>query len=247
MNGSLPVPESSVVRQIRTSLLDISDDAHAQVLQRYFKTGPGQYGQGDVFIGLRVLQLRTLARTYAHIGLDDVRQLLSSAIHEERLLALLIMVRSYSKADASLKAEIHGLYLDNTRFINNWDLVDLSAEHIIGAHLSQSGTEPLQRLARSQSLWERRMAVMATFHFIKKGRFSCTFSIVESLLGDHEDLIHKACGWMLREIGKRDLAAEEAFLRTHARTMPRTMLRYAIERFPEEKRQSYLKGTFAQD
>jgi len=170
-----------------------------------------------------------------------------SPIHEERVLALIILVRSYGKGNEAIQERIYRFYLDNTRFINNWDLVDISAEHILGAHLLNRNRKQLTKLAKSKSLWERRIAVMATFYFIKKGQFEDTLSIIQMLLADREDLIHKACGWMLREIGKRDLQSEEAFLRMHSQVMPRTMLRYAIERFPYEKRQHYLKGTFEKD
>jgi 3-methyladenine DNA glycosylase AlkD len=217
------------------------------ILQRFFKTGPGEYGEGDIFIGLRVPQLGSLAQAYIHLRLEDTLELIRSPIHEERLLALLILVRSYKNSDEKVKEKIYRFYLENIRFVNNWDLVDLSAEHIMGAHLFNRSSKPLEQLAHSKILWDRRIAVMATFHFIKKGQFTLTLSLVESLLGDKEDLIHKACGWMLREIGKRDIRSEEIFLRLHGKTMPRTMLRYAIEKFPEEKRLRFLKGTFDMD
>ncbi len=234
--------DNFMIRGIRRKLSEIKDDSHARILQRFFKTGPGEYGQGDIFMGLRMPQLRSLARTYEHLRLEDVLELMRSSIHEERVLALLILVRSYNKSDEMMKEKIYRFYLDNTPFINNWDLVDLSAEHIMGAHLFNRDRKQLVQLAHSKILWDRRIAVMATFHFIRKGQFTLTLSLVESLLGDKEDLIHKACGWMLREIGKRDILSEEAFLRLHCKTMPRTMLRYAIERFPEEKRLMYLRG-----
>lgn len=239
--------DNSIIREIRQKLSEIKDDSHARILGRFFKTGPGEYGEGDIFIGLRVPQLRSLARTYEHLRLEDALELMRSPIHEERLLALLILVRSYKKSDETMKEKIYWFYLDNTRFINNWDLVDLSAEHIMGAHLFNRDRKQLVQLAHSKILWDRRIAVMATFHFIRKGQFTLTLTIAESLLGDKEDLIHKACGWMLREIGKRDILVEETFLRLHGKTMPRTMLRYAIERFPEEKRLKYLRGTFDRD
>jgi 3-methyladenine DNA glycosylase AlkD len=237
----------SIIRDIRQQLSEIKDDSHAKILGRFFKTGPGQYGEGDIFIGLRVPQLRTLSRIYEHLRLEDALELMRSPVHEERLLALLILVRAYKNSDETMKEKIYRFYLDNTRFINNWDLVDLSAEHIMGAHLFNRDREQLAQLVHSKILWDRRIAVMATFHFIRKGQFTLTLSLVESLLGDKEDLIHKACGWMLREIGKRDIPTEETFLRMHYKTMPRTMLRYAIERFPGEKRLKYLRGTFDRD
>ena len=245
MSGSCRVcttPGRESVREIIRKLHEIKDDAHARVLQRFFKTGPGEYGEGDVFLGIRVPQLRSLARTYAHLDPGDALELLRSPFHEARLLALIILVQTYRSGDAFFKGRIYNLYLENTRFINNWDLVDVSAEHILGAYLFEGDRAPLVGLARSEDLWERRMAVMATFHFIRKGEFAETFAIAAMLLSDREDLIHKACGWMLREIGKRDPEAEEGFLARHCRIMPRTMLRYAIERFPRDRRQYYLKG-----
>jgi 3-methyladenine DNA glycosylase AlkD len=231
------------VEQIRTRLQKLADKERAAVSKRFFKTGPGEYGEGDLFLGIRVPELRKLAKEYDHIGLDETKQLLQSAVHEERFLALAILVRSYGRGDEAQQKKIYELYLGNTRFVNNWDLVDASAEHIVGAFLRNRGKEPLYRLAGSRSLWERRIAITATFHFIKQGRFSETVRIAEMLLSDEEDLIHKAVGWMLREVGKRDLRTEENFLRRHYKKMPRTMLRYAIERFPDPERRGYLKGT----
>jgi 3-methyladenine DNA glycosylase AlkD len=229
--------------EIERQLTTLSNPKDGEFLQRYFKTGPGQYGEGDLFRGIRVPTLRKLSLTHRDLPLLSAEQLLHSRYHEDRLLALLILILKYAKADQSGQAEIYRLYLDNTRFINNWDLVDCSAEHIVGAHLRMQSHEPLDGLARSGSLWERRIAVMATFHFIKKGSFEATLRIAARLLTDQEDLIHKAVGWMLREIGKRDLHSEEAFLLAHHRRMPRTMLRYAIEKFPEKRRLEFLKGT----
>ena len=219
--------------------------AHAAALQRFFKTGKGEYGEGDRFIGLRMPQIRALAREAHGLALADVKTLLDSTIHEERLLALVILVRSYQRGDESTRGRIYDLYLASTKRINNWDLVDCSAEHIVGAQVfeGRADREVLDRLARSASLWERRIAILATFHFIRKGEYGPTLRIAEMLLGDDEDLIHKGVGWMLREVGKRDREREERFLRVHYRIMPRTMLRYAIEKFPEEIRLGYLRGT----
>ena len=211
----------------------------AHISQRFFKTGPGEYGEGDRFVGLTVPQVRKLAKQYRQLSLTETKRLLCSPIHEERLLALLILVGAFAKADEAGQRRIYEFYLRSTKFINNWDLVDCSAEHIVGAH----SRSRLSQLARSKSLWERRIAVLATLHFIKRGEFAPTLAIARQLLRDREDLIHKAVGWMLREVGKRDLPVEEAFLRQHYRQMPRTMLRYAIERLPEARRQCYLKGT----
>jgi len=220
----------------------LGNKQQANVLRRFFKTGPGEYGVGDVFIGVTVPQLRKLARQYQNMMITEVTDLLVSAVHEERLLALLIFVYSYGKGDDAKKKEIYNVYLAHTTFINNWDLVDSSAAHIVGAYLVKRRKEPLYRLAESQSLWERRIAVVATFHFIKQNEFSETLALARMLLADEADLIHKAVGWMLREVGKRDLETEEQFLKAHYHKMPRTMLRYAIERFPESKRKQYLRG-----
>jgi 3-methyladenine DNA glycosylase AlkD len=230
------------VDQIRLKIRKLKDDQRAQGLQRFFKTGPGQYGEGDVFLGIRVPDLRSLAREHRTARLSEIKQLLKSRFHEERVLALMMLVHAYSKGDQEAKRKIYDLYLKSTRFINNWDLVDLSAHHIVGHYLSDKSKEPLYRLAKSESLWERRIAIIATAFFIKRGEFAETLKISKLLLSDKEDLIHKAVGWMLREVGKRDLGTEERFLIAHYKRMPRTMLRYAIEKFPEPRRQMYLKG-----
>ncbi len=232
-----------MLEAIQNQLAGLSNAEDGRFLQRFFKTGPGQYGEGDLFRGIRVPVLRRLCKTHQDIRLELAEQLLHSAYHEDRLLALLILIQKYVKAGERERAGIYTLYLGNTRFINNWDLVDASAEHIVGAYLTDKSREPLYQLARSGSLWERRIAILATFHFIKQGSFDETFRIAGMLLSDKEDLIHKAVGWMLREAGKRDLQSEEAFLSAHYRQMPRTMLRYAIERFPQDRRLEYLKGT----
>ncbi|HKG22792.1 MAG TPA: DNA alkylation repair protein [Blastocatellia bacterium] len=232
----------TITDEIRARMRELADEERARVLKKFFKTGPGEYGEGDLFLGVTIPELRMLAKQYGSIRLKEVLALLASKYHEERMLALLMLIHAYSKGDGPAKEKIYELYLKNTRFINNWDLIDLSAPRIVGDFLFTRSREPLYTLARSASLWERRIAIMSTFHFIKKADYSDSLKISEVLLGDREDLIHKAVGWMLREIGKSDLAAEESFLREHYRMMPRTMLRYAIERFPEPKRQMYLKG-----
>ena len=210
-------------------------------LQRFFKTGTGQYGEGDIFRGIRVPVLRRLSREYQLIPLEHVVSLLQSAYHEDRLLALFILVLKYGKANDDMRDIIYSLYMGNTAFINNWDLVDASAEHVVGAYVSDKSREPLYQLANSGSLWERRIAILATFYFIKRGSFDETLKIAEKLLTDKEYLIHKAVGWMLREVGKRDIQCEDSFLDTCYRQMPRTMLRYAIEKHPQEKRLTYMK------
>jgi len=229
-------------QDLREKLQKLGNKEKAKVLQRFFKTGPGEYGEGDVFLGINVPQLRKLAREYHNIAITEVTQLLASSVHEERLLALLIFVYAYAKGDDAKKKKIYTAYLNHTTFVNNWDLVDSSAGHIVGAYLAGRNKGPLYRLANSKSLWERRISIIATFHFIKQNEFSETLALAKVLLADEEDLIHKAVGWMLREVGKRDLETEEEFLKEHYHKMPRTMLRYAIERFPESKRKRYLKG-----
>lgn len=231
-----------VVEEIQKQLDRLGNPETASTLQKFFKTGPGEYAEGDVFRGICVPVLRKLAKKYQDITLSDTEQLLTSTFHEDRLLALLVLVRVYSRSDDVTRTKIYKLYLDNTKFINNWDLVDGSAEHIVGDFLMKKDKEPLYGLARSSVLWERRVAIMSTFNYIKRGAFNETFKIAKMLITDTEDLIHKAVGWMLREVGKRDLQAEESFLKAYYLQMPRTMLRYAIEKFPQAKRQAYLRG-----
>ncbi len=213
----------------------------AKVYQRFFKTGKGEYGEGDVFLGLTVPETRAIAKKYAHINFREILGLLKSELHEERLAALEILVFNYEKGDEA-KKDIFDFYISNTQYINNWDLVDMSAEYIVGDYIYNKNKDILYRLAKSESLWERRIAIVSTFRFIKNGKFDETLKIAELLLNDRHDLMHKAAGWMLREVGKRDHKAEEEFLRKHYKRMPRTMLRYAIERFPERLRRAYLNG-----
>jgi 3-methyladenine DNA glycosylase AlkD len=220
----------------------LADAEQAVNLQRFFKTGKGQYGEGDIFLGLKVPVQRKLAKEYHDLSINDVTMLLQSKIHEHRLTALLILMLKYKTADDKTRKTIFTAYLKHRKWINNWDLVDCSALYIVGAHLMERDKRILYRLARSKNLWQRRIAVLATFYFIQYRRFDDALQIAEILLTDPEDLIHKAVGWMLREIGKRDLSTEERFLKRHCRDMPRTMLRYAIEKFPEQQRQRYLKS-----
>lgn len=227
-------------RQLQRRLDELADPATALTLARFFKTGPGEYGEGDRFLGIRMPALRKLAREFQSLSLKEIETLLHSAYHEHRLLALLLLVRAYERGDEQQRQRIYRLYLDNTKHINNWDLVDTSAGHIVGAHLSHRSRRPLTRLARSRSVWERRIAMLATFHFVKRGEFQPTLEIAEMLLNDSHDLIHKAAGWMLREVGKRDQSVATRFLDTHYPHMPRTMLRYALERLPARTRQRYL-------
>jgi 3-methyladenine DNA glycosylase AlkD len=231
------------LQDIRRELRSLGDKEKAQTLQRFFKTGTGEYGEGDVFLGVTVPELRKLARVYQDLPEPALRGLLTSRFHEERLVSLLILVRNFTRGDEPNRKRIYDFYLTHIDSVNNWDLVDTSAEHIVGAFLTARSRRPLYELARSPILWKRRIAIMATFHYIKRQDFSDTIKIACLLLEDQEDLIHKAVGWMLREVGKRDPDREEQFLNEHYHRMPRTMLRYAIERFPEPKRQAYLKGT----
>jgi len=231
------------LQKIQTKLHGLADKEKAKILQSFFKTGPGQYGEGDVFLGITVPVLRKAVKECGATSLPDVLQLLRSVIHEERLFALLLLIHAYASAQNPLKKKIYELYLRNTRYINNWDLVDLSAPNIVGNYLADKSREPLYALARSRDLWKKRIAVLATFYFIRQNDFTDTLRITRILLKDDHDLIHKAAGWMLREVGKRSLATEERFLKRYYKKMPRTMLRYAIERFPEVKRKKYLKGT----
>lgn len=230
-------------QEIRKRLRKLSDKNKAEVLRGFFKTGPGHYGEGDVFLGITVPVLRKVGKECGSTSLPDTVQLLRSAIHEERLLALLLLIHAYANAHDSLKKKVYNLYLKNSRYINNWDLVDLSAPNIVGNYLMDKSRKPLYALAKSRNLWKRRIAILSTFHFIRQNDFQDTLNISTILLDDDHDLIHKAVGWMLREVGKRNLSVEEKFLLQHHKKMPRTMLRYAIERFPESKRQRYLNGS----
>lgn len=230
-----------MLKEIQDKLITFSDSEDARFLQRFFKTGPGQYGEGDLFRGIRVPAVRKLSKEYRQIPLNLVEKLLHSEYHEDRLLALFILVLKYATVDEEMKTAIYSMYLSNSGFINNWDLVDASAEHIVGAYLRGRCRAPLYLLAHSRILWERRISILATFHFIKRGESDDTLKIAEILLADKEDLIHKGVGWMLREVGKRDLQSEVTFLDAYCRVMPRTMLRYAIEKFPRDERQRYMK------
>ena len=228
--------------KIQARLEALADEKDSSILQWFFKTGPGQYGEGDRFRGIRVPVLRKLCREFRQAGVREIVPLLASPWHEDRLLALLLLVDRYSSSDEAGREDIFDIYCSRTDRINNWDLVDLSAPNIVGRHLATRDRSPLYRFAVSCNLWERRIAIVSTFHFIRQGQFDDTLVISELLLGDRHDLMHKATGWMLREVGKRDLPALERFLARHYPRIPRTTLRYAIERFPEERRRQWLKG-----
>ena len=231
--------------RLRAQVRALAHPRDVAILQRFFKTGKGEYGEGDVFIGARLPELRMLCRECRGISVSEIRLLLRSRVHEERLLALLLLVDAFHRSSVSEQREIYNLYLASTAFINNWDLVDSSAHHIVGAWLESRSRAPLRRLARSSSIWERRIAIIATFHFIRRGEFEDTLFVADRLLNDPHDLIHKAVGWMLREIGNRNRPALRRFLKDRYRRMPRTMLRYAIEKLPEKERRSYLKGAIS--
>lgn len=230
------------VRGIEQRLRSLASQEKATVLQSFFKTGPGQYGEGDIFLGISVPQLRKLARECTDTTLAESIKLLKSPVHEQRLLALFLLVQSFSGGDDRLQEKIFNLYLKQRRYVNNWDLVDLSAPHIVGKYLHDKPRDILYRMAKSESLWERRISIISTLYFIRQNRFSDTLKLSRMLLRDEHDLIHKAVGWMLREVGKRDIQVEKGFLEAHYEQMPRTMLRYAIERFPKTTRMRYLKG-----
>jgi Predicted DNA alkylation repair enzyme len=230
------------LKKLKKILRQSKDDKKAKLLSGFFKTGPGEYAEGDIFLGITVPVLRKLSKEFKDIDIRSTAELLKSPIHEERLLALLILILKYRSSGEKGKEKICKIYLKNTRYINNWDLVDVTAKHIVGDHLFDKDKSILYKLAKSSLLWDRRIAILSTFHFIEKRQFDDTMKIAGLLLSDQHDLIHKAVGWMLREVGKRDLKAEEVFLKKHYKAMPRTMLRYAIEKFSEPKRQMYLKG-----
>lgn len=237
-------PKTSIYseKRVMQALVKVADPIRAELSQRFFKTGKGQYGEGDVFLGATVPAQRVIAREYRDLSLPAVKKLLASKIHEHRLTGLFILVARYKKAKTvQQKQELAEFYLDNRAGVNNWDLVDSSAPYILGDYYLNRERHTLYELVRSKNLWDRRIAVMATFRFIKAGDFKDTFHFAEQLLSDQHDLIHKAVGWMLREIGKRDQSAERLWLDKHYSKMPRTMLRYAIEKFPPELRQSYMK------
>ena len=229
-----------MLNEIKHDLQKLANPKKAKILSGFFKTGKGQYGEGDIFLGITVPEQRKIAKKYTSLTLREIQELLSSDIHEHRLTALFVLIDKYKKSDSIGKKEIFEFYLNNTKKINNWDLIDLSAEKILGTYLLEKDKSILHTLAKSNNLWEKRIAILSTFQFIKNNKFEDTLKIAELLLDDNHDLIHKAVGWMLREIGKRNQAAEEQFLKKHCKEMPRTTLRYAIERFDENKRKLYL-------
>jgi 3-methyladenine DNA glycosylase AlkD len=234
----------STLSALKSELKAAGRPEKAKASQWFFKTGPGEYGEGDVFLGITVPEQRKIAKNYYNLSLSDIEKLLSNKIHEERLTAVIILVEQFKKVDENHQKQIYKFYLANTKYINNWDIVDLSAPQIVGGWLNDKDKKILLKLAKSKSIWEKRIAMLATFEFIYGGQDEWTYKIAEILLNDEHDLIQKAVGWMLREAGKRvSQANEEEFLIKHYKTMPRTMLRYAIEKFDEPKRKAYLTGT----
>ena len=228
--------------RLKKDLREVVNLEKVEIYQNFFKTGKGEYGEGDVFFGITVPASRKIAKKHMNLSFIDTTKLLKSKIHEERFVALLILVERFESTNDKERKRIYEYYLSNTKYVNNWDLVDLSAHKIVGAYLSDKSRAALHNLAKSSLLWDRRISIISTSYFIRNNQFSDTFEISEILLNDKHDLIHKAVGWMLREVGKKDICTEEVFLKKHYKSMPRTMLRYAIEKFPEDLRQRYLKG-----
>jgi 3-methyladenine DNA glycosylase AlkD len=233
-----------MLEQLVNELKSLGNPERAKASQRYFKTGKGQYAEGDIFLGITVPVQREVAKRYANISMEDLQTLLNSKIHENRFVALVILLDKYKKSKKNHveRMRIFQFYLKNTNRINNWDLVDVSAPKIVGDFSFNEGNEIIRHLAKSNNLWEKRIAIISTFAFIAKRNFGETLAIADMLLHDEHDLIHKAVGWALREVGKKKPDILEIFLNTRYKEMPRTMLRYAVEKMPEEKRKAYLKG-----
>ena len=228
----------------REEIRALANKEIAQHSLRFFKTDKGEYGHGDLFLGVRAPKIRSIAKRHIDISITDMETLIRSKYHEERFLGLIILVNKYAKTkDKKNQNQLYKIYVSSFKYINNWDLVDVTCPHVTGKHLIDKDRTILYKWAKSEDLWTKRIAMVSTFCFIRKNDLEDTFKIAEILLQDKHDLIHKAVGWMLREAGKRDIKKEEAFLKKHYKTMPRTMLRYSIEKFPETKRQKYLKGT----
>jgi len=221
--------------------VEAADPVHAEKLQGFFKTGKGEYGEGDIFIGVKVPVLRSIAKKYTDLKLTTIHSLLQSKIHEYRFIALLILIHQFNEGNIQEKKEIVDFYIKHTTRINNWDLVDISAPQIVGSYYLGKNSSRIQQLAKSPRLWDRRIAIVSTHTFIKQNEFALTLNIVKHLLKDKEDLIHKACGWMLREVGKRNKQELVGFLDEYCTVMPRTMLRYSLEHFSQEERTKFMK------
>lgn len=234
----------SGLEDIKKELKASATRAWAEKMQSYFKSSKGEYAEGDVFIGVTMPRMREVAKLHRGLSGSALKKLLKSKVHEERLTALLILVEQYAGAGKEEREKLYAFYLDNLKYVNNWDLVDTSAPRILGAHLLKKDKSILMELAASESIWDRRVAIISTLFFIRKGLYTHTLKLSKRLLKDESDLIHKATGWMLREVGKRDTLVLENFLKKHYKAISRTTLRYAIERFEEGKRKAFLKGTF---
>lgn len=226
---------------LKRELSLFADFEKANILQRFFKTGKDQYGEGDIFLGIIVPNTRIVAKKFTDLSLPEIKKILYSKIHEERLCALLMLVEKFAMANFKERKSIFNFYIKNAKQVNNWDLVDLSAPKIAGEYLLNKPKDILYKFAISKNLWEKRISIISTLTFIKNKKYNDTFKIANILMNDKHDLIHKAVGWMLREVGKKSLEDEEIFLDKNYKKMPRTMLRYAIEKFSAEKRMKYLK------
>lgn len=230
-----------MLSELKNTLQTFANPERAAVSVRYFRTGPGEYGEGDVFLGASVPQVRQVARKFQHLGPGELHELLESPLHEHRLVALLVLVSVFKKAGIQARREWCEFYLAHLHRVNNWDLVDVSARDILGEFLLNLDRSLLDDLAATDHLWSQRVAIVATHAFIKRGQFSDTFRLAETYLTHRHDLIHKATGWMLREVGNKNGDALREFLDEFAPRMPRTMLRYAIEKLPEAERRAYLR------
>ncbi len=235
----MPISAQEISNVFKT----LADSSTAKHSKTFFKTGKGQYGEGDIFLGIRVPVIRKQVKKFIKISNKETLLILKSPFHEERLFAILVLVEKFLKGCKQQQEKIYDLYLSHIKYINNWDLVDSSASQIVGRYLYNKNKMHLYTMVQSTNIWTRRIAIIATLYFIKQHSFNDTLQIATLLLNDKEDLIHKAVGWMLREVGKRDINIEENFLKKHYLKMPRTMLRYSIEKFEENKRKAYLKGT----
>jgi len=231
-----------MLEKLKKEIQESADEEKAKILQRFFKTGKGEYGEGDIFLGIIAPQMRNLAKKYGGLPLVKIQKLLNSKYNEARWIALVILANKFKKADEQEKGNIFNFYLKNLKNINNWNLVDISAPHIVGNFLFEKDKKILYELSRSEDLWEKRISIVSTLSFIRQNEFEDALAISELLLNDEHDLIHKAVGWMLREMGKRDIEILKDFLRKHYKNIPRTTLRYAIEKFEEEERKKWLRG-----
>ena len=231
-----------MLNQLISEIQKSANPEKAKRYQRFFKTEKSQYGEGDIFIGLTVPEQRSIVKKYSNLNLPKIQQLIKNKIHEYRLIALLILVDKYKKSKEKDKEEIFNFYLKNLKHVNNWDLVDLTAPNIVGEFLLNKDKKPIYKLVQSDNLWEKRVSIISTLYFIKHNQFEDTLAISELLLKDKHDLIHKAVGWMLREIGKKDKKVLDNFLKQHYKDIPRTTLRYSLEKHPEEERKKWLKG-----